>query len=81
MTHPAEINIASDLHSIGTIRGRGKSIHTNYFDNYVRVLHKKFCSKFCKLATFWSISKQINKTFYEGPSHSCPSNLCVYFSL
>ena len=37
--------------------------------------------KFCKLATFWSISKQINKTFYGGPSHSCPSNLCVNFIL
>ena len=40
---------------------------------------------FVKLHTFWSISKQINKilnkTFYGGPSYSCPSNLCVYFSL
>ena len=43
----AKINITSDLHSIGTIRVRGWSIHTNYLDNYVRVLRKKFCSKFC----------------------------------
>ena len=40
---------------------------------------------FVKLHTFWSISKQINKilnkTFYGGPSHRCPSIVCVYLSL
>ena len=35
--------------------------------------------------TFLSISRQakkiLNKTFYGGPSHGCPSIMCVYFSL
>ena len=35
--------------------------------------------------TFMSISRQgkkiLNKTFYGGPPHMCPSIMCVYFSL
>ena len=42
-THPAEINITSNLQSIETIRVRGLSKQTQYLDTYVRVLRKKFC--------------------------------------
>ena len=63
--HPAEINIASDLHSIGTIRVRGWSKHTNYLDNYVRVLHKKFCSKFCLFVYLLTKMCAISRNF--GP--------------
>ena len=64
-THPAEINIASDLHSIGTIRVRGWSIHTNYLDNYVKVLHKKFYSKFCLFVYLLTKMCAISRNF--GP--------------
>ena len=65
LTPLAKINITSELHSIGTIRIRGWSKHTNYLDNYMRVLRKKFCSKFCLFVYLLTKMCAISRNF--GP--------------
>ena len=64
-SHPAEINITSNLQSIETIRVRGWSKHTQYLDTYVKVLRKKFCSKFFLLV--YLLTKMYLKKNHFGP--------------
>ena len=72
----AKINITSDLHSIGTVRVRGWSKHTNYLDNYVRVLRKKFCSKFCLFVYLLTKMCAISRNF--GPRKFLKKNFFFF---